>query len=240
MAVSAADVVWYKASAGASDGGSKSATPVTSTKGDFWPNVSDAERTAGGTRIKKSFLTNEHATDSLLAPVVWISVVPTNMTEEIGLGFDDADDDANTQGNMTALGANALIALVSSGADTRTATIIGLDASGNPQQETVTLNGTTEVVSVGTYSAVYAIHLSAESATLTVTAKQGAGGTTIGTIGPNVEACWLWIAATSKASGLKLADLIAGASYGFWHRQTWAAGVPAVRPDESRISVEES
>lgn len=239
MSVSDTDLKWYKAATGASAGGAKSGTLVVSTKGDFWPNISDSERATGGTRIKKSFLANEHGSDPLLLPVVWINVTPQNMTEEIGLGFDDTDDDANSQGNMTAWGANAVAALISDGADTRNAYIVGLDSGGNAASETVVLTGATEVLSTTVWSKVHAVNLSAESGTRTVLVKQGTGGTTRGTIGPNVQTCWLWQMATSKGAGLQLANLAAGANYGLWHRQVWAPAVGVVRPNESRIAVEE-
>lgn len=239
MAVSDSDLAWYESAIGASDGGAVSATPVTSTKGDFWPNITDSERIAGGTRYKKSFLTNEHGSDALLGPVFWIKVTPQNMTEDIALGFDDADDDTATQGNMTAWSGTAVAALVSSESDTRAFSVYGEDGGGNAVKEDGTLNGTTEVLTTTSFAKVHAVKLASESGTATVTVKEGSGGTTRGTIGPNVECCFLWQQITSKATGMKLPDLAAGASYGFWHRQVWAPAVGAVRPNESRIAVEE-
>lgn len=240
MAVEANDIVWYEATNGSSDGGTKGSTPVTATKGDFWPNISDAERLAGGTRYKKSFMANEHGTDSLVAPVVWVKTPPQNMTEQIGLGFDDADDDTPLAGNMSEFSADAVVALVSDGPDTRTATIYGKDDSGVATREDVVLDGTNEVVSTTTFSVVYGVKLSAESGSATVTVKEGSGGTTRGTIAPNTEVCFLWLTASAKASGIALPDLIAGGAYGFWHKQVWTASIGAVRPNTSKIGYEES
>lgn len=240
MAVDETDIVWYESANGSSDGGALSATPVTATKGDFWPNLSSSERLAGGTKYKKSFMVNEHATDPLVEPVVWILLPPQNMTEVLGLGFNDADDDDAAQGNMTAWGANAVVALVSSGADTRTASIYGVDSGGAPVKEDVTLTGTVEVVSLATFSKVHAVKLSAESGSATVTVAQGSGGTVRGTVGPNRETCFLWYAAPAKATGISLPDLVAGTSYGFWHRQVWAPAIGAVRPNTSKIGFEEA
>lgn len=241
MGVGQGDIVFYRSSIGTSDGGGISAVEIDDgDKNDLWPDISDASRIAGGTRTKKWFMANEHVTDSLLVPAIWVAAPPLGITTLLGLGLDSADDDDAAQGNMTAFGANAVVALVSDGADTRQADIIGLDAAGDPQGETVTLAGAVEVTSLGTYSKVFAIFLSAISGSRTVLAKQGSGGTTRGTIGINAVCCWLWIAANSKAAGLILPDLAAGDNYGIWDRQTWTAGIPASRPTEERIAVEET
>ena len=162
------------------------------------------------------------------------------MVESIGLGFDDTDDDDPAQGNMTAFGADAVVALVSSAADTRVASIYGLDSSGDPATEDVILNGTSEVLGLITFEKVWAIKLSAEHGSNTVTVKQGSGGTTRGTIGPNKEMCFLWVNAYASADGIVLPDLEAGQSYGFWHRQVWTAAIGASRPNTSKIGYEES
>jgi len=84
----------------------------------------------------------------------------------------------------TQLTANAVVALISSAAgDTRVATIVGWNTTGTALlTEEVTLNGTTEVLSVNTYSELISIVVNVASQKWTVTVKQGSGGTVRGTI----------------------------------------------------------
>lgn len=101
---------------------------------------------------------------------------------------EDTSDD--TRPAITQLTANSVIAAVSDGVDTRQLTIDGLDAGGAPQSEILTLNGTTEVVGLLTFSQIHLCTLSAADGARTVTVRQGAGGATRATLGPNVTATW--------------------------------------------------
>jgi hypothetical protein len=172
-------------------------------------------------------------------PVIWNFQQPTNMSQQVGLGFDDSNDGDSSQGNMTGFSADAQVALTSSAADTRSVDLWGLDGSGIPQTETVVLNGTTEVLSVGTYSVLYAVHIASTSST-TVLVKEGSGGTVRGTISSGKVACWLWLDATAKVVGVTLPSLPAGDNYGVWLGQTWIAGAGGVRPDADILAIEES
>jgi hypothetical protein len=196
-------------------------------------NDHDAERIAGGTRIKKYCVLNDHATDAYTLPGIWVSPA-TGITDEIGLGYDDGDDATSTQGNMTAFGANAVVALISSTTDTRTVTVTGLDAAGAPQTEAIVLTSAVEVLGLLTFSKVYGAKLSATGAQ-TVTLKQGTGGTTRGTMGASTKCCWLWIAANTQGAAIMLAILAAQTAYAFWWRQTWAANVAGQRPNTSTL-----
>ena len=233
MTASAADIQFTKTSTGASAGGTNSGVLITATKNSMMPAITDAERVAGGTRTKKYCAFNDHATDAYTLPGVWVAPA-TGVTDEIGLGYDDGDDATSTQGNMTAFGANAVVALISSTTDTRTVTVTGLDAAGDPQTEAIVLTSAVEVLGLLTFSAVYGAKVSATGAQ-TVTLKQGTGGTTRGTIGPTFKGCWLWIAANSQGAAIMLASLAAQTAYAFWWRQTWAAGVAGQRPDTSTL-----
>lgn len=235
MTASAADIQFFKTSTGASEGGTKSGTLISSTKNSMWAAITDAERVAGGTRIKKYCVFNNHATDAYTLPGAWVSPA-TGITDEIGLGYDDGDDATTTQGNMTAFGANAVVALVSSTTDTRTVTVTGLDAAGDPQTEAIVLTSAVEKLGLLTFSAVYGAKVSATGAQ-TVTLKQGTGGTTRGTMGASTKACWLWIAANTQGAAIMLGNLAAQIAYGFWWRQTWAANVAGQRPDTSTLYV---
>ena len=240
MSVLTADIHFYRAATGDSEGGAIGGTEITGTAlNNFWPSVSDAERTAGGTRIRKWFLDNASGTDSLALPVVWVFQTPTYTTEYLGLGANSADDADPAQGNMTAWAATALVELVSDGADTRTATITGRDGSGGPQSEDVVLTGTTPADSISTYSVVYGVVLSGVSSSRTVLVKQGAAGTTRGTIGTSKLTCWLWVLATTKGAGLALPTLGSGQDMGFWDKLVWSAGAGSIRPTQSVIAVEE-
>lgn len=79
-------------------------------------------------------------------------------TAEVVVSEVDAGDDLN-QSTIDATPATVKISSVdtgdtSGGAGLRTLTLSGLDSSGDAQSETITMNGTTEVVSANTYSAI--------------------------------------------------------------------------------------
>jgi hypothetical protein len=94
--------------------------------------------------------------------------------------------DTAAQPTLTQFTANAVLAAVSSGSDTRTLTVKGRLPSGAISTETITLNGTTEVTTNTVWERILTVTLGSASPTLTVTIKQGAGGTVVGTLGPNI------------------------------------------------------
>lgn len=240
MSVSASDIHFYRSANGASAGGTRSPTAITNAvKNNLFDDISDASRVAGGSQVKKWFFRNENATDSLVSPLFWLSQPPQNLTDEIGLGFDDGDDDTANAGNMTAFTAASVVAAVSSGPDTRSLQVYGVDSLGAPQIDNLVLNGTTEVLGTVIFAKVWAVKAAAELGTNTVTISQGSGGATRGTIAANTETCFLWLSPVVKANGMRLPSLGAGASFGFWERITWAAGATAVRPNTSILSYEE-
>jgi hypothetical protein len=87
--------------------------------------------------------------------------------------------------DLTQWTANAVAAVISDGADTRTVTITGRLASGIIDTEVLTLNGAVEVVGAKTWERVLSAVTSATSATRTVLVKQGSGGATRATISVN-------------------------------------------------------
>lgn len=241
MTIASTDLVEYLSTSAGSTGGVISGSSVTSgVSNNVNPNNTDAQLTAGGPDYRKTFWKNVNVTDAALLPVIWTPVVPTNNTLQIGLGFNNSDDTDSAQGNMTAFGATALVALISDGADVRVATIYGLSGAGVPQTETVTLTGAVEVLSALTYSKVYAVSLSATSVSRTVLVKQGTGGTTRGTIAPTKRNCWIWVTATTKGAGIALPNLPAATSYGVWRKRSWTAGASAVRPNSQTVRIEEN
>lgn len=241
MAITAADIDFVKSSVGTSDGGSETATEITSgVANDLWPNLSDTLRASDGSRTKKFFIANNSGTETMLEPSVWITEAPAGMTVEIGHGSPSADDDDSAAGSMTAWTANAKVALVSSAADSRTATIYGLNTSGDAVTEDVALTSTSEVLSTNTYSKVWSVALSALSGSATVTIKQGTGGTTRGTIVPSEVVSFLWVTAPSKATGIKVPDVLPGDSIPIWCRQSWTGGIAAQRPTRQVVAIEEN
>ncbi|MGB9730016.1 MAG: hypothetical protein ACPL1B_09150 [Thermoprotei archaeon] len=218
-------------------------TPVA-TKNNLFPDVTAAQAQNGVTIYKKFFRKNTSTTETWFNVVNFILKQPTNSALSIGIGINDANDNDYNQGNMVAMSANAQIALVSSGTDTRTVTLVGLNTSGNPLTETVTLNGTTEVLSTNTFSKLYFAKASATDTANTITIKQGSGGTTIGTIGPNKIISFLWFGKkvdntqnivnaeggdiSNYSTGINLGDITYGNSIGFWCRLMVPAGASAV------------
>jgi hypothetical protein len=242
MPILTGDVIQYLSAVTGSAGGERSGTAVTSgAMNNVWPDVTDGERVAGGERFRKTFFKNNSATDELLLPVLYAPTLPVNMTLALGLGFDHASDADGYQGNMIALGAAAKVALICDEADTRDVTIYGIENGGGPITEDVTLNGATEVLSIATFSTVWAIRVDATSPTSDITVRQGTGGSTIGNIAATKLCCWLWVIdPDTKAAGIALPDLPAGDAYGVWRRLTWTAGASPVRPNSMTIAIEEA
>ena len=244
MAVTNSDIAHLQSSVTASAGGAITASGITSgAMNNVWPDISDALRIAGTVIYRKTFIKNNHATDSLLTPSVYISSPPTSATLVLGLGINSADDADTAQGNMSAWSGTGVVALVSSTVgDSRVATIYGLDNTGTPVPvtEAVALNGTTEVLSLTVFSKVWAVFVDSLDASRTVTVRQGSGGTARGSIGVNKKSCWLWVAATSKGAGIYLPSLAPGQNYGVWRKLTVSAGASAVRPNSLTVSIEEN
>jgi hypothetical protein len=227
MTVTGTDLRWFLSSSGSSEGGARSATePPNAVDNNVFPDINDVDRLAGGSVKRKVFLHNQNGVDAYLPHSIWIVRPPLNCTSWIGLGFDDADDDDPTAGTLTDLTATGKIALISDGPDTRSVDLHGYSSSGDPLKETVVLTGATEVLSVGDFSSHLAIHTTI-SASRIITIKQGAGGTTRGTIPVGGVNCFRWLTATSKALGLKLIALPPGLAEGIWERRDHAPGATA-------------
>jgi hypothetical protein len=229
MPLSASDIKFYKSTNADSDGGAiDTAREILSgVDNNLLPDLTGQEQMDGGTRYRKFFVKNTHATLSWLGVRQWIGAQPSNSTFSVGWGLDHADDADPLQGNMTAFTAAAKVALVSDGTDTRTVTVVGEDAAGNYQTESVALTSTTEKLTTATFGRVYAVYVATLSGVRTVTVKQGSGGPVRGTIGPNKKLCFLWRTGAdidTEAEGTRYGDLAAGAAAGVWLRQVWPAG----------------
>jgi hypothetical protein len=218
-------------------------TPV-GKKNNLFSDITASQALDGVTIYKKFFRRNASTTDTWFNVVSFIPKQPQNAALSIGMGIDITGDDDPAQGNMVAMTANAKIALVSSGSDTRIVTLRGIDADGNFVKENVTLNGTTEVLSTNTFSKLYNVEADAPHSTNTITIKQGSGGSTLGTIGPNKWVSFLWFGKKVDASqnivnaeggdipnyssGIKYGDVPNNISIGFWCRLMVPAGASAV------------
>lgn len=122
------------------------------------------------------------------------------------------EDDASTTGGaittavrfLTQFSGNAVAAVISDGADTRTITITGRLTTGAIDTEVLTLNGAVEVVGAKTWERILKAVASGTSGSRTALVKQGSGGTTRGTIGINeTEVTILFKLASSSTSAGK-------------------------------------
>ena len=234
MALSSDDIKSFKSIAANSDGGGidTSREIASGVDNNLYPDWTAAETLSGATRYRKFFRKNTSGTDAWTTPKTYIKQQPAGDTLSLGLGLDHADDDAGAQGDLLAWTASALVALVSDGADTRQVTLVGEDASGNRQTENVTLNGAVEVLSTGTYSRLYHAFVASLDATRTVTVKQGTGGASRGTIGPNKKITFRFYAGTeidALAKGAQHGTIAIGGNFGLWLKLVCPANRPAAR-----------
>lgn len=232
MPIAATDIHFYKSIQTDSDGGAidLSREITDGVDNNVWPDITGAEQISGGTRYRKIYVRNQHATLSWLDVRDWISAQPSNATLSVGVGVNHTDDNIGAQGNMTAFSASALAAVISDGADTRVVTVIGETAAGVYQTENITLNGAVEVVGALTFGKVYAAYAASESATRTVTLRQGAGGTARGSIPPNEKITFLWRTGTdldSESDGFRHGTIAVSGNAVIWLRKVWPANAVA-------------
>src|SRR3989344_4215632 len=254
MAIISADLKEYESNSANSDGGEITAVEVVdNVDNNLFTDITGDEAAAGGTEYRKAFRKNTHGSLSWQNVVTWLQSQPTNAALSFGFGIDHADDADGAQGNMTAFSANAVVAVVSDGADTRQVTVVGEDASGNRQTENLTLNGTTEVVGALTFSKLYGAYAASLSGSRIVTIRQGSGGTTRGTIGVNKKISFIWYGKkytgaslgnaeggdmASKAVGQKNGDVAPAANFGLWYRLTWPTTAGAVTANSTQVTSE--
>jgi hypothetical protein len=239
MSVSSSDIVFSRsANSGSSGGGIGGGVITDNVKNNLFDDIIDSERIAGGTRYKKWFISNQNSTESFEKPVVWISTGPRNMGDAIGLGWNSTDDADPLQGNIIAIGTSGQLVLASSGTDTRTITLVGITAAGNPETENIALTGATPVTTVKSWGTLYAAKATAVHA-VTVSIFETGGTRLIGTIDLNKICAWRWMSPASFAGGFRLPTMGPETYWGFWERITWAASIDGARPNYSNISVQE-
>jgi len=112
--------------------------------------------------------------------------------------------DLTDRPTFTQLTANAVIAAVSDGADTRTLTVQGRNAAGDVVTDVITLTGAVEAVGGVTFERILTLTLSAGSASRTVTVKQGAGGATRATLAINQVSATAFFRQSSSAASQKI------------------------------------
>lgn len=112
--------------------------------------------------------------------LVYAANRPDDDTSTVGGAKDEAARPLDSQ-----FTANAVVAAVSDGTDTRTLTIEGINSAGTVTSENFALTSTSEVTGSETWAVIGRVSLSAGSATRTVTIRQGAGGTTRHTLNPD-------------------------------------------------------
>ena len=229
MPVVDADLIWTLAADGASEGGAQTATVIPDAVDEnLFEDILDAARIAGWTQIRKLYLGNEDGVDALPDHSLWVLAGATGCTVELGLGINHADDDEPSQGTLVDLAAPGKVALISNGTDARTVTIRGKDSAGDPFDEDVVLDGSNEVLTVADFSEIYLAAADALSGSRTITIKDGAGGSTIGTIPTNEIACFRWLSgATSKSTGIHLVAMPTGGEIPIWIRIVGPADVAA-------------
>jgi hypothetical protein len=244
MSIGTGDISFLASAVSGSAGGAITGSAIPSgVANNLFPDVTSTERTNGIELDRKIFVKNGNATDSAVAPGIWVPTLPTNCTLSIGLGIDSADDTDPDQGNLQGWTSAAVAALVSDGADARLATLFGLDNSGSPVpvKESITLNGLTEVLTTTVWSSLWGISLDGTDSARYVTIQQGSGGTVRGSIPPDEIVTWLWLVSPDDiSSGLLMPDLAAGDAYGVWIKIVVSAGAGAVRPNQFTVSFQDT
>jgi hypothetical protein len=81
--------------------------------------------------------------------------------------------------------ANAVVALISDGTDTRNVTITGRTAAGAIATETLALTSAVEKLGAQVWERIHSVVAASADGARTITIRQGSGGTTRGTITPN-------------------------------------------------------
>ena len=225
MPVAPADWLVHK-SVNDGEGGERDlGAPITDNiLGNLFPQISSAEAAAGGSRVRKFFIENDHATDTAFDPEATIIFFPGAYTIELGWGMDDDDDDdASISGNLNGDlgGSDVTLSAVSDGADTDNLTAFGRTAAGAHVQATLTLNGTTPVNFSDDMAWVYAVVRDTPDGARTVTIRRP-GPVSIGTIQPNQRHCFWWMdQEEADEIPMTLDDIAPAFLRGFWIRQTW-------------------
>lgn len=227
----------YKSAGSNSTGGAITVTAISNgTLNNLFDDVTAAEASAGATEYRKGFWKNNNASITLRNTWAWRSADTTSPHDELYLGLGTALDDDGAN-ELTDFSGAALVSIESDGADTRSVVIVGTDASGERATETLTLNGTTPVLSVGEFRHVHNVSTTSD-ADRTITIKEGDGGTSRGTIAPTKLSAILYVNANNKTVGIPLGDIAPAGSTGLWIKRIVTAGAAALSNDNGTIKCE--
>lgn len=239
MTVQQEDLTFLQSEDVGSAGGAVSGVEIVSgVDNNLIPDITEPEATAGGTLYRKWFMRNDHVEDTLPDYGIWVAAEPDEVAEAMAVGINDTDDDAGDPllWDLTPLTGDALIELSSDGPDTRQVRLCGLNTAGDPVEELVTLNGTAPVLSVVTFSALYAASVASGSQIVTI--KEGSGGTTRGTLPATSVLNALWYEPASLSTAIKRVALAPGEVHGYWSRYVWDPGTPEQLDNFSAIAVQ--
>ena len=237
MPILTTDLEIYKSSNTNSQGGTISATAITdNTLNNLFPDVTANQATTGLTDYYKVFVKNNNGSLTWGSVGFWIASNTTSADDTWLVGIGTASDAVGSN-ELTTFSAGAKVSLTSDGTDTRNVTVVGL-VGGVRTVETVALNGLTEVLTTNTFDSggVYLVYPASADASRTITIKQGTGGTTRGTIGPNgLSAICYFSTPVSSATALLLGNIAAGASQGLWIKRVVNAGAAIYSNDTGQI-----
>ena len=238
MTVQQDDITFWQSALTGSTGGAITGVEIVSgVDNNLIPDLTQAESLAGGTLYRKWFLRNDNVEDTLPNYGIWVAAEPADMAEAMALGVNHADDDDVSAWDLTQLGADALISLQSDAADTRVVTVYGLNTADDPVEESVTLTGTTPVLTVVTFSLIYAVSVDTPGSQV-ITIKQGAGGTTRGTIPANAVINSLWFEPSAVTNAILRESLAPGEIHGYWSRYIWDPLTPETLGNLSVIALQ--
>lgn len=193
---------------------------ISGVDNNLFPDITGDEAAAGVTKWRKSFRKNTHAEDDWLDVKTWITGQPVNAALHIALGINHADDIKGKLSELDPFSGPENVALVSDGADTRDVVVMGV-LNGAFVEETVALDGASEVLSVSDFDDVYCAYPTTLDGDRTITIKEGSGGSAIGTIAGNGKLCTQFKTAEdidTKAEGFRHGDIVSGDLFGLWYK----------------------
>lgn len=217
MSIQPNDLAFYASQNDNSVGGAISVDLITTqVLNNLFDRVSQYESSNSLTDYRKIFIKNNHPTDTLENVRFWRVIDTGSAWDEILLGVGSNDDDDGSS-ELDSLDANGVIGVAGSGVDTREVTLVGEDASGKRQAETITLTGG-GVIDIGvlTFSKLYTAYVTAISENSTVSIYRGNQLQELGEIAVNKKSAILFLEPESKANGIKLPDLAPSETYPLW------------------------
>lgn len=239
MPIASTDIVYLKSANDDSEGGAVSVEQIEdATLQNLFESVAAADVSDGLTTYKKIFAKNNHGSINWQNVVAWISQITPSEDDEISIGIGSSND---TDGSnvLSAFTANAVVAVISSDAsDVREVTLVGENAAGARVTEVLTLTGLTQVVGSQVFSKLYLAYVSSVLNNVTISIRQGSGGTVRGTIGSLKYSAILYNNPLTKAAGFELGNINFGNSQALWLRRIVAAGANPYSSNSMKLKLE--